>query len=161
MGQPGACRNSPQASASGLEAVTGMGTTDREAKASPLPTERRPFTVAPALVERGLRGHVDTQNALAQALRLAGIDLRSRLLHEPNFDLAWETNGTVFVAEISRASPMTTKKNSSGSASARSCATATASTSWATDQWLPSSCQNVSRATRHGMSCAMNSASSC
>lgn len=57
-------------------------------------------TVNPALVERGLQGYADTQNALAQALRQVGIDLRSRLPHEPNFDLAWEANGRVFVAEI-------------------------------------------------------------
>ena len=80
--------------------VRTLGTAYREAKVSPLPTGRQPFTVDPALVERGLQGHADTQNALAQALRLAGIDPRSRLPDEPNFDLAWETNGTVFVAEI-------------------------------------------------------------
>ena len=35
-----------------------------------------------------------------EALRHASIDPRSRLPNEPNFDLAWETGGTVFVAEI-------------------------------------------------------------
>lgn len=33
-------------------------------------------------------------------LRDAGIEPRSRLPREPNFDLAWEAGGTVFVAEI-------------------------------------------------------------
>lgn len=56
---------------------------------------------------------------------------------------------------------MTTKKNSSGLASARSSATATASASWATERWLRSSCRNVSRVTPHGMNCAKSSASSC
>lgn len=46
------------------------------------------------------QGHADTQNALAQVLRQAGIDPRSRLPDEPNFDLAWERNGTIFVAEV-------------------------------------------------------------
>jgi hypothetical protein len=54
----------------------------------------------PALVERGLRGHADTQNELARVLRDAGLSPRSRLPHEPNFDLAWQAGDTAFVAEI-------------------------------------------------------------
>ena len=77
-----------------------LGTMYREAHISGSSVEREPFTVDPALVERGLRGHADTQNELAQVLRDAGIEPRSRLPQEPNFDLAWERDGTVFVAEI-------------------------------------------------------------
>jgi hypothetical protein len=77
-----------------------LGATYREAEVSTLPGERQPFTVDPALVERGLKGHADTQNELARVLRAAGIEPRSRLPEEPNFDLAWEANGTVFVAEV-------------------------------------------------------------
>jgi hypothetical protein len=44
--------------------------------------------VDPALVERGLKGHADTQNELAQVLRQADIEPRSRHPREPNFDLA-------------------------------------------------------------------------
>ena len=77
-----------------------LGTAYREARVSPLSSERQPFTVDPALVERGLRGHSDMQNALAEVLRQAGIEPRSRLPREPNFDIAWETEGTVFVAEV-------------------------------------------------------------
>jgi hypothetical protein len=80
--------------------ATALGTDYREATVSPLPGERQPFTVDPALVERGLKGHADTQNALAMVLRRAGIEPRSRLPYEPNFDLAWEAKGTVFVAEV-------------------------------------------------------------
>jgi hypothetical protein len=65
-----------------------------------LPEERQPFTVDPALVERGLKGHADTQNELARILREAGLDPRSRRPQEPNFDLAWDARGTVFVAEV-------------------------------------------------------------
>jgi hypothetical protein len=65
-----------------------------------MPTEREPFTVDPALIERGLKGHADTQNELARVLRQAGIEPRSRHPREPNFDLAWEAEGTVFVAEV-------------------------------------------------------------
>jgi hypothetical protein len=84
----------------GAHAVLSLGTTYRESRVSPLPTERQPFTVDPALVERGMRGHSDMQNALAEVLRQVGIEPRSRLPHEPNFDIAWETEGTVFVAEV-------------------------------------------------------------
>jgi hypothetical protein len=77
-----------------------LGAPYREADVSTLPGEREPFTVDPALVERGLKGHADTQNELARVLRAAGIEPRSRLPEEPNFDLAWEANGTVFVAEV-------------------------------------------------------------
>jgi hypothetical protein len=37
---------------------------------------------------------------LARILRSAGLQPRSRLPQEPNFDLAWETDRTVFVAEV-------------------------------------------------------------
>jgi hypothetical protein len=76
------------------------GTMYREAQVSPSPDGRQPFAVDPALVERGLRGHAETQNELASVLRTAGIEPRSRLPQEPNYDLAWEANGRVFVAEI-------------------------------------------------------------
>ncbi|WP_132197440.1 MULTISPECIES: hypothetical protein [Kribbella] len=76
------------------------GTVYREAQVSPLSSGRQPFAVDPALVERGLRGHAATQNELARVLRTAGIEPRSRLPQEPNYDLAWEANGRVFVAEI-------------------------------------------------------------
>jgi hypothetical protein len=41
-----------------------LGTSYRESQVSPVPSERQPFTVDPALVERGLKGHADTQNEL-------------------------------------------------------------------------------------------------
>jgi hypothetical protein len=47
-----------------------------------------------------LRGHADTQNELARVLRDAGLSPRSRLPHEPNFDLAWQVGDTAFVAEV-------------------------------------------------------------
>jgi hypothetical protein len=85
---------------SAAAATSTLGAAYREAEVSTLPGEREPFSVDPALVERGLKGHADTQNELAQALRAGGIEPRSRLPQEPNFDLAWESNGTVFVAEV-------------------------------------------------------------
>ena len=76
-----------------------VGTDYRRAWAVELPDRREPFTVDPAIVERGLRGHADTQNALADTLIAAGIAPRSPLPDEPNFDLAWN-DGAVYVAEV-------------------------------------------------------------
>jgi hypothetical protein len=79
---------------------TSFGAPYRRANSRDLPDERQPFSVDPALVERGLRGHVDTQNALADALAAVAIAPRSRQDGEPNFDLGWERGGTVFVGEV-------------------------------------------------------------
>jgi len=59
-----------------------------------------PFSVDPTLMERGLRGHTDTQNELAIVLGNAGIEPRRGLPPGPNFDLAWQKDGTVFGAEV-------------------------------------------------------------
>jgi len=81
-------------------AKPGLGAPYRQAQVADLPGSRDPFSVDPALVERGLRGHADTQNELANALRNAGIEPRSCQPPEPNFDLAWQKNEIVFVAEV-------------------------------------------------------------
>jgi hypothetical protein len=77
-----------------------LGAEYRRARVSTLPGEREPFTVDPAIVERGLKGHANTQNELARVLSDAGLKPRSPLPHEPNFDLAWENEGNIFVAEV-------------------------------------------------------------
>jgi Predicted pPIWI-associating nuclease len=61
---------------------------------------RDPFNTDPALIERALRGHADTQNELARVLREAGIEPRSPLPGEPNYDLAWQAHGATCVAEV-------------------------------------------------------------
>jgi hypothetical protein len=66
---------------------------------------REPFTVDPGVIERGLAGHADTQNALAATLVGAGLEPRSPRPDEPNFDLAWQRDGTVFVAEVKSITP--------------------------------------------------------
>jgi hypothetical protein len=62
--------------------------------------QRDPFAVDPALVERALRSHASTQNALATYLRDRGLAPRSPAANEPNFDLAWVWNSKIWVAEI-------------------------------------------------------------
>ncbi len=61
---------------------------------------RDPFSVDPAVVERGLRGHALTQNALATAVESAGLEPRSHRPTEPSFDLARERDGVAYVAEV-------------------------------------------------------------
>jgi hypothetical protein len=78
----------------------GLGAPYRQVPVTGLSGSRDPFSVDPALVERGLRGHTDTQNELASVLSNAGIEPRRGLPPGPVFDLAWQKNGTVFVAEV-------------------------------------------------------------
>lgn len=61
---------------------------------------RQPFSVDPDLVDRALRAHARTQDALAAAVRAAGRVPRSPVPGEPVFDLAWEDDGTICVAEV-------------------------------------------------------------
>jgi hypothetical protein len=75
-----------------------LGASYRPAAVSPLPATRDAFGVDPAIVERGLRGHADTQNALAASLELSAISPRSPRADEPNFDLAWEAGDAISVA---------------------------------------------------------------
>jgi len=81
-------------------ASPGLGAPYRQVPVTDLFGSRDPFSVDPALVERGLRGHTDTQNELASVLSEAGIEPRRGLPPGPNFDLAWQKDGTVFVAEV-------------------------------------------------------------
>lgn len=81
-------------------ASVGFGDPYRQVPATELSGSRDPFRVDPALVERGLRGHTDTQNELAGVLSSAGIEPRRGLRPGPDFDLAWQKDGTVFVAEV-------------------------------------------------------------
>jgi hypothetical protein len=62
--------------------------------------ERDPFAVDPALVERALRGHAATQNALARFIKALSSEPLSPVGDDPPFDLAWRHGGIVYVAEI-------------------------------------------------------------
>jgi hypothetical protein len=68
-----------------------------ETKAS---ASRDPFTIDPDLVDRGLRGHATTQNALARFLDARHISPRRPKPTDPDFDLAWTHRGWWYVAEI-------------------------------------------------------------
>src|SRR5664280_3575931 len=61
---------------------------------------REPFAVDPNEVDRALRAHADTQNALADWLILRGLTPLSPTGTAANFDLAWLDSGALFVAEV-------------------------------------------------------------
>jgi hypothetical protein len=94
----------PPLSSTGLAvtrpASVGLGAPYRQVPITQLSGSQDPFSVDPALRERGLRGHTDTQNELASVLSNAGIEPRRGLGSGPTFDLAWQKDGTVFVAEV-------------------------------------------------------------
>jgi hypothetical protein len=77
-----------------------LGDEYRPADEEAASAERDPFAIDPALVERGIRGHAITQNALASYLRSLGLEPLSPRMEDPNFDIAWRNGERVFVAEI-------------------------------------------------------------
>ena len=82
-------------------AVGALGSEYRREDEEVITSTREPFAVLdPAIVERGLRGHKRTQNALADLVRSQGFVPRSPDPGEPPFDLAWEENGSVVVVEV-------------------------------------------------------------
>ena len=54
----------------------------------------------PALIERGLRGHRVTQNALAEALTQVGLEPLSPASGDPDWDIAWHCEGRLYIAEV-------------------------------------------------------------
>jgi len=76
------------------QTVSTFGATYRQADEAASVGHRDLFSVDPALVERGLRGHARTQNELAQFIRGLGAEPRSPAPDEPNFDLAWARSGS-------------------------------------------------------------------
>ena len=59
-----------------------------------------PFSLDPAIVERGLHGHAATQNALAEFLINQQLTPLSPGPGEPSYDLAWKIDNEIWIAEI-------------------------------------------------------------
>ena len=59
-----------------------------------------PFEVDPERIERGTGAHGATQNALYDCLVHQGIQPYSPTAGGPEYDLVWEADGVVFVAEV-------------------------------------------------------------
>jgi len=63
--------------------------------------KRDPFSIDPAIVERGLRSHAITQNALADFLKSRKLLPLSPGPNEPNYDIAWKYNNEeIWIAEV-------------------------------------------------------------
>ena len=78
------------------ELVTPYRRVDPNQKAAP----RDPFEIDPDVVDRGLRGHAQTQELLAALVRVHGLEPLSPGPGDPNFDLAWKDGGAVTVVEV-------------------------------------------------------------
>lgn len=92
---------SPPKVSPGLSPKAGIGVPYTQA----VPTAKspgKPFTHDPEKIERGEKGHADTQNALAAFLENVGIEPREPDLAagEPPFDVAWESNDAIYIAEV-------------------------------------------------------------
>jgi hypothetical protein len=79
---------------------TGLGQDYISADEEAASADRDLFTVDPAVVDRGVKGHATTQNALAAFLTAQSLEPRSPRSREPQYDLAWRDDGQVFVAEV-------------------------------------------------------------
>jgi hypothetical protein len=77
----------------------------RRVDESVLVSESEPFARDPALVERSLRSHAATQNALADFAADRGWLPRSPRAKEPNFDLLWSENDRIVVVEVKSIRP--------------------------------------------------------
>lgn len=66
----------------------------------PLSASRDAFEVDPDKIGRGNQAHATTQDALADYLRGKGIEPLQPKPGDPEFDLAWEAEKIVFVAEV-------------------------------------------------------------
>jgi hypothetical protein len=76
------------------------GASYRRADESIAVSRAEPLRIDPAQIERGLRGHRATQNALADALIGAGIEPLSPSASDPDWDIAWRSGDTLFVGEV-------------------------------------------------------------
>ena len=61
---------------------------------------RNPFETDPDKVDRGNQGHADTQDALAQFLSDHGIEPLAPAVDDPEYDLAWDHDDRIHVAEV-------------------------------------------------------------
>ena len=84
----------------GLEKETQVGSAYRKADESTSVARRDPFSVDPAVVERGSRAHAVTQNLLADHIHRLGFMPSSPSPEDPNYDLAWRTADGWCVAEV-------------------------------------------------------------
>jgi hypothetical protein len=96
-----AARTSPtSADPAPTAADKGLGAPYRHANPGARTARREPFSVDPDLVDRALRRHATTQEALWAAAGQVGLSPRSPNPGEPQFDIAWEDGDEIVVAEV-------------------------------------------------------------
>lgn len=67
---------------------------------APNPNEPAPVAVDPDVIDRGLRAHTSTQNALADHLQRANLLPVQPNASTPPFDVAWFQDGVLLLAEV-------------------------------------------------------------
>ena len=82
------------------EVGTSPGAAYRRADEEVVVSTADPMPRDPALMERALRSHRATQNALADALEEVGLKPLSPSGPDPDWDIAWRRDGTLYVADI-------------------------------------------------------------
>jgi hypothetical protein len=80
-----------------IPTVEALGQRYVEANEDASTSARQPFSIDPNLVDRGVRGHARTQNALAS---FVGVAVRTPKPDEPQYDLAWQEDDVLYVAEV-------------------------------------------------------------
>ncbi len=83
-----------------IPSVDRMGRRYRPADETTAVSDRDPFPVDPAVVERGVRGHARVQNALARRVSDKGLAPLSPARDDPLYDLLWRDGDTLCVAEV-------------------------------------------------------------
>lgn len=78
----------------------GLGVPYRRPDADVTVEQADPYAPDAAVVERGTRAHREVETSLADHLQKRGLEPRSPGPGEPNFDVAWEADGGVWVAEV-------------------------------------------------------------
>jgi hypothetical protein len=84
----------------GNDASASIGGAYRPADEDASVSGRDPFSVDPALVERGVRGHAATQNSVAEFGASRGMGVSSPSAGDPNFDVALTSETRIYVVEV-------------------------------------------------------------
>lgn len=87
-----------------------LGQPYKNAGILPRSLSRDPFEVDPERIDRGNQSHASTVDALADFLRRKGVEPLAPESGMTMFDLAWQVNGVVFVAEVKSTTPVNEEK---------------------------------------------------
>ncbi|HEX2878225.1 MAG TPA: hypothetical protein VHO25_01685, partial [Polyangiaceae bacterium] len=83
-----------------VRAKGSLGVAYQEARVEPSADAQAITVLDLEKLDRGVKGHVDTQNGLALFLKKQGLKPLSPGPHDPEFDIGWRHGGTFFVGEV-------------------------------------------------------------